>query len=66
MAEEFLASVYAVFGDSEAAVEILDRLLTTPYNQAITVERLRLDPLLDPIRDHPRFQAMLDKHGHNQ
>ena len=63
VAEDRLAYVYALFGDTEAAVEILDRLLATPYRNAITVERLRLDPALDPIRDDPRFQAMLEKHG---
>ena len=63
LAEQRLALIYAILGDAEPAVDILDRLLVTPYDRAITVERLRLDPLLDPIRDDPRFQAMLEKHG---
>jgi TolB-like protein/tRNA A-37 threonylcarbamoyl transferase component Bud32/cytochrome c-type biogenesis protein CcmH/NrfG len=62
-AEDRLGYVYALFGDTEAAVEILDRLLATPYRNAITVEFLRLDPQLDPMRDEPRFQALLEKHG---
>jgi len=63
IAEEFLAWVYTAVGDPEAAIEIFDRLLTIPYHWAITVEALRLDPRADPIRDDPRFQAMLEKHG---
>ena len=61
-----LAYVYAMFGEAEAAIEILDQLLVTSYNAAITVERLRLDPRLDPLRDHPRFQALLEKYGQDE
>jgi TolB-like protein/Flp pilus assembly protein TadD len=61
-AEEFLAYIHAIVGDSEAAIESFDRLLATSYSDAITVEMLRLDPRLDPIRDDPAFQAMLEKH----
>jgi serine/threonine-protein kinase len=60
--EEVLAYIYAIVGDPEAAVELFDHLLTTPYYQAITSDQLRLNPALDPIRDDPRFQAMLEKH----
>ena len=62
-AEYILAYIYALAGDAEPAVEIFDRLLATSYAGAIMIEMLRLDPNLDPIRDHPRFQAMLEKYG---
>ena len=40
-----------------------DHLLTTPYYQAITIDLLHLNPILDPIRDDPAFQALLEKYG---
>ena len=61
--EEIIAYVYALSGDVEAAADIWDHLLATPYEGALTVNQLRLDPLLDPIRDHPRFKALLEKYG---
>ena len=61
-AEEFLAYAYTNLGDPEAAIEIYDRLLATSYYDAVTIEELRFHPLLDPIRDDPRFQTMLEKH----
>jgi len=30
---------------------------------AVNVPVLKLDPLWDPIRKHPRFQALIDKYG---
>jgi serine/threonine-protein kinase len=58
---EDLARVQALVGDPEAAIDILDDLLTRPSR--LCVPLLRLDPAWDPLRKHPRFQALLDKHG---
>jgi TolB-like protein/Flp pilus assembly protein TadD len=65
MAEDSLAYINFFVGNPDAAVEIFDRLLATDYGLAITTETLRLDPRLDALRECPRFQAMLDRHGKN-
>ena len=61
--EETLAWIHAHAGEVEPAVAIFDRLLAIPYFSSITVDILRLDAGADPIRDHPRFQALLEKYG---
>ncbi len=56
-----LARVYTMVGDYGAAVAQLDRLLSIPSE--ISVPLLRIDPAWDPLRDDPRFQALLDKYS---
>ncbi len=46
-------------GEVEAAVELLDLLLSVP--STLSVEFFRLDPRLDGIRDDPRFVELLEK-----
>jgi len=58
---EDLARVQTLVGDPEAAIDILDDLLTRPGR--LCVPLVRLDPAWDPLRKHPRFQALLEKHG---
>jgi serine/threonine-protein kinase len=55
---EHLASIYAQLGESDLAVDQLEYLLSIPSKISIPV--LRLDPIWDPLRDHPRFQALLE------
>jgi serine/threonine protein kinase/Flp pilus assembly protein TadD len=57
--EERMANIYAVLGDADDAIPILERLLQIPYGFAITPALLRLDPIWDPIRSDPRFQKIL-------
>jgi tetratricopeptide (TPR) repeat protein len=54
--EERMARIYALLGDADLAIPILERLLQTPY--PITPALLRLDPVWDPIRNDPRFQKL--------
>ncbi len=55
-----LADVYIVAGEHELAIDLLDTLLRLPSsNQVFT---LRYHPSYDPLRDNPRFEAMLDKY----
>jgi serine/threonine-protein kinase len=46
-------------GEYEAAIDQLEYLLSVP--SVITIPLLRVDPLWDPLRDHPRFQALLER-----
>ena len=61
-----LAEVYAHFGDAEQAVPLLGKLLGRPDSgDTITPALLRLYPIWDPIRNDPRFQALLNKYPRN-
>ncbi len=54
------ARILTQAGEADAALDEIERLLSGPSR--LTVHTLRLDPLWDPIRDHPRFQALLEKY----
>jgi serine/threonine protein kinase len=57
---ETLAEVYATFGDSEHALPVLQQLLQTKgAGLLMTPALLRLDPVWDPIRNHPAFQKLI-------
>ena len=47
-------------GDYDAAIDVLDAYLSAPGHWSI--EGLLPDPRLDPIRDDPRFHALVEKH----
>ncbi|UCC84482.1 MAG: tetratricopeptide repeat protein, partial [Gemmatimonadota bacterium] len=55
-----LAIIYAWFGEVDAAVEQFDRYLSVPAGGSI--EWILSDPRVDPVRDHPRFQALLERY----
>jgi TolB-like protein/Flp pilus assembly protein TadD len=56
-----LAQIYAWTGESDQALQLLDRSLSTA--NGVTLPFLRLDPMWDPLRSDPRFQALIEKHG---
>jgi TolB-like protein/Flp pilus assembly protein TadD len=56
-----LAQIYAWTGEHDQAFRLLDHLLVVP--NGITVPGLKLDPIWDPLRKDPRFQALIDKYG---
>jgi len=62
-AEEHLAFIYSTLGRTKDALDILEYLLETNYEDSITVHRLQFEAAWDPLRDHPRFQALLEKYG---
>ena len=53
-----LAMIYAMVGEQEAALDQIEYVLSIPAS--FSVQLLRLDPRWDPLRDHPRFQALLE------
>jgi serine/threonine-protein kinase len=55
------ARILAQTGEADAALDEIERLLATP--SALSVHTLRLDPRWDPIRDHPRFRALLARYA---
>ncbi len=56
-----VAEIYAIVGDNNRAIEMLDGLLSRPSD--VTVSGLKLNPVWDPLRKDPRFQALIDKYG---
>jgi TolB-like protein len=56
-----LAQIYAWTGEHDQAIQLLDRSLNTP--NGVSVPLLKLDPVWDPLRKDPRFQALIDKYG---
>jgi adenylate cyclase len=55
-----LGYTYARFGDVDAAVEQFERYLSVPAPGSIAF--ILADPAVDPVRDHPRFQALLERY----
>jgi serine/threonine-protein kinase len=63
-----LAQIYTMVGEYDAAIDQIDYLLSIPsgayaplHGIDLSVPELRIDPTWDPIRDNPRFQALLEK-----
>ena len=55
---EDLARIYVMVGEFDAAIEKLEFLLSVPGEMSIHL--LRLDPVWEPLRDHPRFKKLLE------
>lgn len=54
-----VAEVYCIAGENDRAIQLLDGLLSRPSN--VTVPILKLSPVWDPLRNEPKFQALLEK-----
>ena len=59
--ERDLAIVYMSSGEHDTAIDLLEHVMSIPFDLE-SVETLRLNPMWDPLRDHPRFQALIDKY----
>src|SRR5947199_3187457 len=54
-----LAQIEARAGAPEEAIKRLRRLLSIPSGEAVSIARLKIDPVWDPIRNRPDFQQLL-------
>jgi TolB-like protein/Flp pilus assembly protein TadD len=54
-----LAEIEARAGDATAAVKTLRQVLLLPGGMVASIERLKIDPVWDPIRNDPGFQQLL-------
>lgn len=60
---ERLARVEAEVGETQSAIDHLKQLLSSSGGETVSVATLRIDPVWDPMRDDPRFKALLAKHA---
>jgi TolB-like protein len=56
-----LAQIYAWAGEHDQAFRLLDHSLQTP--NGVSIHLLKLDSVWDPLRNDPRFQALIDKYA---
>ncbi|UCC84735.1 MAG: hypothetical protein JSW46_07390 [Gemmatimonadota bacterium] len=56
------AYAYVVAGEYDAAIEQFEFVLSVCSRSVISVPLLRIDPRLDPVRDHPRFLALPERY----
>jgi TolB-like protein/Tfp pilus assembly protein PilF len=54
-----LAEMEARTGATAEAIAILRRLLSVPAGGSVSIARLKIDPVWDPIRNDPAFQQLL-------
>jgi hypothetical protein len=59
-----LAQIYAWTGESDDAFRLLDHLLVVPNGLTVPMLKLQLD--WDPLRNDPRFQALIEKYASNR
>jgi TolB-like protein/Tfp pilus assembly protein PilF len=59
-----LAEIQAQTGAAAEAVANLRKLLSIPAGETVSVARLKIDPVWDPIRNDPAFQQLLTMKEH--
>ena len=59
-----LAQIQAQTGAATEAVQNLKKLLSIPAGETISIARLKIDPVWDPIRNDPGFQQLLTIQEH--
>ncbi len=56
-----LAMIYTVAGEYEEAINQLEYLMSIASGDIVSISVLRLDPMWDPLRQHPRFKRLLEE-----
>ena len=59
-----LAEMQARTGAAKEAVKNLRHLLSIPAGETVSIARLKIDPVWDPIRNDPEFQQLLTGQEH--
>jgi serine/threonine-protein kinase len=59
--QEGLAQVYAMVGETDAALDLLEKNLSFP--SGTSVHMLKLDPVWKPLWNLPRFQKLMEKYS---
>ena len=54
-----LASLYAQLDEKDSCFALLERLRAIPSD--VSVNRLKINPIYDDLRDDPRFQTLIAK-----
>jgi serine/threonine-protein kinase len=60
---EDLAFIYVMVGEHDTALDQLEYLLSIP--SLVSAPILKIDPQWDPLREHPRFNRLLEKYSKN-
>jgi TolB-like protein/Tfp pilus assembly protein PilF len=55
-----LARIYTMVGEYDKAIDELEQILAVP--NVLSVPALKMHPEWDPLRGHPRFQALIEKY----
>lgn len=56
-----MAVIYTMAGEYDNALDELEYLLS--IQSYFTVHTIDFSPELEPLHDHPRYQALLQKYG---
>ena len=54
-----LAIIYGMVGEKDAALDQIEYLLSVP--SWFSIPWLQMDPRFDPLRDHPRYERLLNR-----